>query len=154
MAGCPGLTVVPWRLQTRPQFQAVLAADTVARTRHFALHRLRLTPDHLLFSPHSLWLGAMAPKRWARRAVTRNAIRRQIYALAPAEGWAPHAAAGPVAYVLRLRSAVDQRSGGAKSRGADRSAAAAVLRSASSPQLKRAVRAELITLWQRAGVAA
>jgi RNase P protein component len=25
------------------------------------------------------WIGALIPKRWAKRAVTRNAIKRQIY---------------------------------------------------------------------------
>jgi ribonuclease P protein component len=27
------------------------------------------------------WLGAMVPKRWARRSVTRHTIKRQIYAV-------------------------------------------------------------------------
>lgn len=29
-----------------------------------------------------IWIGAMAPKRWAKRAVTRNLIKRQIYNVA------------------------------------------------------------------------
>ena len=32
-----------------------------------------------LFPKSAVWLGAMVPKRWAKRAVTRNAIKRQIY---------------------------------------------------------------------------
>ncbi|MHB1198771.1 MAG: ribonuclease P protein component [Polaromonas sp.] len=79
------------RLQTRTQFQAVLAGAIVARTTHFALHRLALTAKalqpqpgnrldaHALFPVQDLWFGAMVPKRWAKRAVTRNAIKRQIY---------------------------------------------------------------------------
>lgn len=34
-----------------------------------------------LFPLPTTWIGAMAPKRWAKRAVTRNAIKRQIYTL-------------------------------------------------------------------------
>ena len=33
----------------------------------------------VLFPVRDIWLGAMVPKRWAKRAVTRNAIKRQIY---------------------------------------------------------------------------
>ena len=33
------------RLKTRPQFQATLSAGTIARTPHFALHRMVLLPD-------------------------------------------------------------------------------------------------------------
>jgi ribonuclease P protein component len=71
------------RLQTRAQFQAVLAGATVARTAHFALHRCTLDApagaESLFGSARDVWVGAMVPKRWARRAVTRNAIKRQIY---------------------------------------------------------------------------
>ena len=34
-----------------------------------------------LFSIEDVWMGALVPKRWARRAVTRNAIKRQIYSV-------------------------------------------------------------------------
>jgi ribonuclease P protein component len=88
------------RLKTRPQFQAVLAGEIVARTEHFVLHRSRLDASARqagrtplqddgngsnqsaagpLFAVQDVWIGAMVPKRWARRAVTRNAIKRQIY---------------------------------------------------------------------------
>ncbi len=96
-------------LRTRAQFQALLASPAVARTPHFALHRWpgqgadAAAPEaHVLFDPATAaWLGAMAPKRWARRAVTRNAIRRQIYAVG--ESLAPPLAAG--AHLVRLRAA-------------------------------------------------
>ena len=92
------------RLKNRPQFQAVLAGSVVARTEHFVLHRNRLNfldesasrgTDEIkqdkrtdqgalvrpLFPVQDVWIGAMVPKRWAKRAVTRNAIKRQIYIL-------------------------------------------------------------------------
>lgn len=135
------------RLKTRPQFQAALAGGTVSRTAHFALHRLPLlaragnpeaptptagpAPDEAqaLFAVDGVWLGAMVPKRWARRAVTRNAIKRQIYAVsAHFEPRLPAAA-----HVVRLRAAFDRRQ----------------FISASSEQLKLAVRQELQQLFER-----
>lgn len=149
------------RLQTREQFQAVLAGKTVARTRHFALHctglplfeaqaqaevqtqaiatstatatatpSARQSPN--LFARHDHWVGAMTPKRSAKRAVTRNAIKRQIYNVSsdlilqiP-----------PAAYVVRLAAGFD------KGR----------FTSASSPALKAAVREELLQLFAKAGL--
>lgn len=73
------------------------------------------------------WLGAMVPKRWARRAVTRNAIKRQIYAAgAEFELQLPVAA-----HVVRLRSTFDRKQ----------------FPSATSDALKRAVRQELAQLF-------
>ncbi|WP_119964134.1 ribonuclease P protein component [Simplicispira lacusdiani] len=135
------------RLKTRPQFQATMAGETVARTAHFALHRLALDaggaapigsgpgasrPEapQALFAVPDAWLGAMVPKRWARRAVTRNAIKRQIYAVASAlEPKLPQAA-----HVVRLRATFDRKQ----------------YVSASSDPLKQAVRAELLQLFERA----
>jgi ribonuclease P protein component len=129
------------RLKTRPQFQATMAGETVARTAHFALHRLVLSARECapaserpgaqaLFSGPDVWLGAMVPKRWARRAVTRNAIKRQIYGVAAAlEPTLP-----PAAHVVRLRATFDRKQ----------------FVSASSDPLKQAVRAELQQLFERA----
>jgi len=128
------------RLKTRPQFQAALSGGTVSRTPHFALHRLNLpeqklpaaqTPEpRALFQSQEVWLGAMVPKRWARRAVTRNTIKRQIYAISTAfENRLPCAA-----HVVRLRSEFDRR----------------LFISATSPMLKQAVRLELEQLFERA----
>ena len=139
------------RLKTRAQFQATMAGGTVARTAHFALHRLAFNAEsaaHLslveaeppaaaraakpMFDTPTpdVWLGAMAPKRWARRAVTRNAIKRQIYNVA--------AALEPqllvAAHVVRLRATFDRKQ----------------FVSASSDALKEAVRAELLQLFARA----
>jgi ribonuclease P protein component len=107
------------RLKTRAQFQAVLAAGIVARTAHFALHRM---------PSGEASIGVVLPKRWAKRAVTRNTIKRQIYSVSEA---APLTAA---AYVVRLRAGFDR----------------AQFTSATSVPLKRAVRGELVQLFERA----
>jgi ribonuclease P protein component len=107
----------------------------VARTAHFALHRCALDaqPDAVpLFPKRDVWIGAMVPKRWARRAVTRNAIKRQIYGMSAAVG----ASLPPAAHLVRLRSAVDRQE----------------FQSASSDKLNAAVRAELQVLLERAAV--
>jgi ribonuclease P protein component len=136
------------RLQTRAQFQAAMAGGTVSRTPHFALHRLALcgslasplsgsqAESQALFPLNSVdsvdnhWVGAMAPKRWARRAVTRNTIKRQIYSVAPL--FAPRLL--PAAYVVRLRTTFDRKQ----------------FISARSDLLKQAVRTELLQLFERA----
>lgn len=102
------------RLKTRSQFQAVLAGGTLAKTAHFALHCLKLDKpvnksladapfavrERALFAVADVWMGALVPKRWAKRAVTRNAIKRQIYSVS--QDFAPTL---PVAaHVVRLRS--------------------------------------------------
>jgi ribonuclease P protein component len=136
------------RLKTRPQFQAALAGGMVSRTAHFALHRLNLSqpddtllvpeqlfgpapsPEQALFGLFDVWLGAMVPKRWARRAVTRNAIKRQIYNVS--EHFCDRL---PVAaHVVRLRTTFDRQQ----------------FISASSEPLKQAVREELVQLFERA----
>ena len=134
------------RLQTRPQFQAVLAGAIVARTTHFALHRNAIdamntqtvaskthdTPK--LFPLQEIWLGVMVPKRWAKRAVTRNAIKRQIYTVSadfsprnPDTGW-----------VVRLRRDFSRKE----------------FVSASSEALKQLVRSEVQALLQAGARAA
>ncbi len=136
------------RLKTRPQFQATLAGGTVSRTAHFALHRLVWAAEpqvasekafhsgsvpetaQTLFGFPQLWMGAMVPKRWARRAVTRNAIKRQIYNVSSLfEQRLPQAA-----HVVRLRAGFDRKQ----------------FVSASSDALKMAVRSELMELFTRA----
>ena len=88
------------------------------------------TGPQALFAVKELWVGALIPKRWAKRAVTRNAIKRQIYAVSSdLESSLPQAA-----HVVRLRSAFDR----------------AAFPSASSDALKQAVRRELQQLFARA----
>ena len=123
------------RIRSRPQFQAVMAGAPVAKTPHFALHRLALTAQEgqrPLFPRSDTWMGVMLPKRWARRAVTRNAIRRQIYEVSRAAG----SALPQAALVVCLRSEFSRKQ----------------FVSASSDALKTAVRAELIQLMARVAV--
>ena len=121
-----------------------MAGGTVARTAHFALHCVALdayeahlgasaasgVPTAALFAVRGVWLGAMVPKRWAKRAVTRNVIKRQIYSVS-----ADHEPLLPVAaHVVRLRSGFDR----------------AHFVSAASDILKICVRRELQQLFARA----
>jgi ribonuclease P protein component len=87
-------------------------------------------PDQVarMFCGADLWLGAMVPKRWAKRAVTRNAIKRQIYNVSA--DFAP--LRQPAAFVVRLRRDFSRKE----------------YLSASSDRLKHDVRAELLTLLQ------
>jgi ribonuclease P protein component len=71
----------------------------------------------------------MVPKRWAKRAVTRNAIKRQIYAVSAQY----EAAFTQSAHVVRLRSTFDRSH----------------FVSATSEALKTAVRSELSELFER-----
>jgi ribonuclease P protein component len=83
-----------------------------------------------MFTLGVVWLGALVPKRWAKRAVTRNAIKRQIYAVGQGfESSLQHAA-----HVVRLRCGFDR----------------ARFISATSEALKVAVRDELQQLFTKA----
>lgn len=137
-----------------------MAGTTVSRTAHFALHRAELDApqapvtgpeperaaserrspvsatgpgsagSQVLFAVREPWIGALIPKRWAKRAVTRNTIKRQIYAVSQSfETQLPAAA-----HVVRLRAGFDR----------------ARFISATSDVLKQAVRAELQELFARA----
>ena len=130
------------RLKTRAQFQAVMAGTTVSRTPHFALHRTEFDAPFKPAGPGSVGpqalfavrdeaaLGAMIPKRWAKRAVTRNAIKRQIYAVSTIAEPTMRLAA----HVVRLRAGFDRKQ----------------FPSATSEALKRAVRIELEELFAKA----
>lgn len=136
-----------------------MAGQTVSRTPHFALHRVALpslarssadsatalvsldaasnalppsgsAPKKALFAVADCWLGVIVPKRWAKRAVTRNTIKRQIYAVSTDSS----CQLPPAAHVVRLRSGFDR----------------AEFISATSDKLKVAVRAELQHLFSGA----
>jgi len=122
-----------------------MAGDTISRTAHFVLHRLSLPEQQpseplpagpgsfrpqALFAVRDVWIGALVPKRWARRAVTRNLIKRQVYSVS----CALEPRLNTAAYVVRLRSAFDRKT----------------FISASSTLLKSAVREELQVLLSRA----
>ena len=75
-------------------------------------------------------MGVMLPKRWAKRAVTRNAIKRQIFNVS-----IDFESALPVAaHVVRLRAGFDRTQ----------------FISATSDALKAAVRQELQQLFAKA----
>jgi ribonuclease P protein component len=103
----PGLAGVPamiGRLVHSADFQRLLASPAWSRSAHFAIHHLPVLPqrprkaapvvDAIDLSTGTVnnstgpvenvadrhWLGAVLPKRLARRAVTRNLLRRQIRA--------------------------------------------------------------------------
>lgn len=121
-----------------------MSAQTAARTAHFALHMAPLNstvpanpssltatqPLAMLAGMAQGCLGVVVPKRWAKRAVTRNTIKRQVFSLSQDfEAELPVAA-----YVVRLRS------------GFDRSR----FPSATSEPLKAALRLELQQLFRDA----
>ena len=128
-----------------------MSGQTVSRTPHFALHRVALQPNLMskavdtaavvsvpgapalnkpLFAVQDTWLGVIVPKRWAKRAVTRNTIKRQIYAVSTDSS----CHLPPAAHVVRLRAGFDR----------------AEFISATSDKLKIAVRAELQHLFSGA----
>jgi len=74
------------------------------------------------------WIGALVPKRWAKRAVTRNTLKRLIYIVSAEHGLPP------AAHVVRLRAGFDRRE----------------FLSPTSDVLKQAARAELRLLLERA----
>lgn len=124
-------------LKTRAQFQAVLAGTAVAKTTHFVMHRCALSESNLapvgLFRQRDVWMGAMVPKRWAKRSVTRHLIKRQVYATAT-----EHAKnLSQAAHVVRLRAAFSPKQ----------------FHSAASDVLKQAVREEMALLFERAHLA-
>ncbi len=82
-------------------------------------------PDAAPFPPPQ-WVGAVVPKRHARRAVTRSLLKRQIYAAAERH----RDQLAPGLWIVRLRSPFES----------------ARFASAASPALRRSARAELDAL--------
>ena len=119
-----------------------MSGSTVSRTPHFVLHRAALDAGappagpgssdgrQALFAVCDAWLGAVVPKRWAKRAVTRNGIKRQIYTLGV--DYAPRLP--QAAHVVRLRAGFPREQ----------------FPSAWSDALKKAVRSELQQLFEKA----
>jgi ribonuclease P protein component len=108
-------------LLSKAQFDAVFAGRQVAKSPHFALH---------FVAQQASAIGAVIPKRWARRAVTRNTIKRQVYAVSQTQ--LPSLPIGH--YVVRLRSEFSRKE----------------FPSATSEPLKQLVRSELQTLLGKA----
>ncbi len=124
-----------------------MAGTVQARSPHFVLHFCSFdaaptpqspAPGSTVFDKGLALerpaVGALVPKRWAKRAVTRNTIKRQIYHVSLL--FEPQLAPG--AHVVRLRSAFDTK----------------LFPSATSAPLRAALRQELIGLFGQAGHAA
>lgn len=114
------------------QFQAPIRSKPWAHSPHFVLH-LCARPEAVACD--AAWrIGAMLPKRHAKKAVRRNLLRRLIYAQAVQSFAAWPAQAQAMDCVVRLRAPWP----------------AAHYPSASSPPLRRAVREELQSLFAHA----
>jgi ribonuclease P protein component len=143
------------RIVRSADFVRVLRVRSRASTLHFAVHHLAGSPtpaksrsgklstivgesgatavDDLPgvddFGPLS-WVGAVVPKRHAKRAVTRSLLKRQIYAAAERH----RERLGPGLWIVRLRAAFDR----------------SLFTSAASDVLRRGARAELEALLEAA----
>ena len=141
---------------TAVDFERALSGRSRAVTAHFAVHhvearpaaspglRKRPSPGKLstiealakarpvedsfadALSKASTWIGAVVPKRHARRAVTRSLLKRQIYAAAERQ----RERLAPGLWIVRLRSPFDRTQ----------------FTSAASKALRSAARAELDAL--------
>jgi len=145
------------RLVHSADFERVLATIPKVRSAHFAVHHVADVPagareQRRMVSTSKLststvqngdrfvdksvghrWLGLVVPKRMARRAVTRQLLRRQMRA-----AMQRHAAMLPAGmWVLRLRAGFDTRQ----------------YVSAASAALRRAARGELDALLDAAAAA-
>ena len=130
----PGTAGPLARLVKSADFERVLGARRRAATAHFAVHHLAARPapaasacsgpaagklstisdpgsalpvdDSSAGDPSAAdaWIGAVVPKRHARRAVTRSLIKRQIYAAADRH----RDRLGPGLWIVRLRSPFDR----------------------------------------------
>jgi ribonuclease P protein component len=111
------------------QFQAVMSCGVVCKTPHFVLHRWNpaTASEAAPFVEGRLLLGAVTPKRWAKRAVTRNLIKRQIYEVSALYALK----LTPTPHIVRLRAEFDK----------------GYFVSASSLALKKVVRCELTQLF-------
>jgi len=139
------------RLLRSVDFERVLRTRTRASSAHFALHHVADRPsappkpaprrlaaelstdekpqvisavdDSLPAAPAGVWLGAVVPKRHAKRSVTRSLLKRQIRSAVM--GFDSRLAGG--LWVVRLRAPFDRK----------------IFVSAGSEALKRAARDEL-----------
>jgi ribonuclease P protein component len=116
------------RIVRSVDFERVLGSPIRARSAHFAVHYLESCPSqaakprprvlvHELSTgeapqqgmavddsrPEACWLGAVVPKRHARRSVTRTLLKRQIRCAAAAQAALAHGL-----WVVRLRSPFDR----------------------------------------------
>jgi ribonuclease P protein component len=117
------------RIVRSVDFERVLGSPIRARSTHFAVHFLESRPSQPAkprsqavstelstglapqegvavddSRPDACWLGAVVPKRHARRSVTRNLLKRQIRRTAGEQ-----AGLTPGLWVVRLRSPFDRK---------------------------------------------
>jgi ribonuclease P protein component len=146
------------RLSRPADFEAVLAAPVKARSAHFAAHHLPQSPrsrvgttqdanaielstggsegctqtvdDRREQTPNAWWFAVVVPKRHARKATTRNLLRRQARGALIRH----HARLARGMWLVRLRSPFDTR----------------VFKAAASAALRGAARTELDALLMRA----
>ncbi len=108
-------------LRAGVEFQAAMARNgRITKTAHFAAH---LSDAARVFVPTQArprapaprlpgdvpacgWVGVVVPKRWARRAVTRSGIKREIYA--QARSWSMRGWPMGIVLVVRLHRAFDR----------------------------------------------
>jgi ribonuclease P protein component len=118
-------------------FQAAMSSRPVARSEHFVLHHAQLStagPEPVAAPVDDrLLVGLVVPKRHARRAATRNLIKRQARSAFDARS--PLMAGGR--WVLRLRAPFDRQQ----------------FKSAASAALQVCVRDEIGRLFQAAPLA-
>lgn len=120
-----------WRSLKSADFAAALAAPVLSKSPHFVLHHLAAEPASARWQPtqalvpdlstdaapiqpasvdnpavpNQWWLGLVVPKRHARRAVTRNLLKRQMRAHTLNNS----AHLPPGQWVIRLRAPFDPR---------------------------------------------
>lgn len=117
------------RIVKSVDFERVLRVRSRAATTHFAVHHLAGSPAAVGRRPGKLstildqsgarpvddsssdplsdagsWVGAVVPKRHAKRAVTRSLLKRQIYAAAERH----RDRLAPGLWIVRLRSPFDR----------------------------------------------
>jgi ribonuclease P protein component len=156
---------MPGRVSRSADFERALANPACARSAHFALHFVPSATDglaaeavsqklstadeqvfaqpvdesgssaHFACSAGAFMLGAVVPKRHARRAVTRTLLKRQIRAAAARREASRSAPAG--VWIVRLRAPFER----------------ARFPGAASDALRLAARGELDSLFERAASA-
>jgi ribonuclease P protein component len=146
------------RIVRSADFQRVLSTLPRSRSTHFAAHHVPVRPsvarkpmkkalpeklstggapscpplvdESSAAAPQGHWLGMVVPKKHARRAATRNLLKRQMRTLMQAQAGTLPAGL----WVLRLKAPFDRK----------------LFASAASEPLQDAARSEIVLLLQRA----
>ena len=120
-------------LKTWKDFQIVLSGEKSSRTVYFSLHSCeRHLVDHVNGNQDPLkniLFGALVPKRCAKRAVTRNSIKRQIRSIVSQHTMLSN----DKAYVIRLHKEIKSTH----------------TKSADSDVIKEIIRNDLIVLFEK-----